>query len=138
MPRLHQPPTFVPKVGDLVYFYFLHAFSEKRVCHIDGDVTELYTGRSEMRCRPARVAEIECEYEEGAILLLEVEFQDDDRALLGGGETVHRLFRKQYAIPCRNHADGHGRVGIGWPRDGQWGDKSKTVDERIEAPSQRK
>ncbi len=125
MPRFQQPPTLVPKVGDLVYFYFLHAFSEKRVGN-DG-VTEFYTGRSEMRCRPARVAEVVCEYEEGANLVLEVEFQDDDRTRGGDGDTVHRLFRKQHAVPCRNHFDGHGRVGIGWPRDGQWGDKPKTV-----------
>jgi hypothetical protein len=127
MPRLQQPPIFVPKVGDLVYFYFLHAFSEKRVCHIDGDVTELYSGRSEMRCRPARVVEVVYEYEEGANLQLEVEFQDDDRCLVGSDGVVHRLSRKQHATPCCNHFDGHGRVGIGWPRDRQWGDKPKTV-----------
>ncbi len=129
MPRFQQPMPLVPKVGDLVYFYFLHAFSEKRIGH-DG-VTELYNGRSEMRCRPARVAAVVVEYEDGAILELEVEFQDDDRTLGGGGDTVHRMFRKlQRVTPCRNFFDGHGRVDIGWPRDGQWGDKPKTVEDR--------
>lgn len=126
MPRFQQPPIFVPKVGDLVYFYFLHAFSEKRVDHEGYDV-ELYNGRSEMRCRPARVVEVVHEYEEGANLLVEVEFQDDDRELSGCGRTVHRLVRRHHAVPCRNHVHGHGRVGIGWPRNGQWGDKPKTV-----------
>jgi len=54
-----------------------------------------------------------------------------DSCLTGGGETVRRLFRKQHAIPCRNYFDGHGRVGIGWPRDGQWGDKPKTVESTV-------
>jgi hypothetical protein len=125
MPRFQQPPTFVPKVGDLVYFYFLHAFSEKRVDHEGYDV-ELYNGRSEMRCRPARVVEVVLEYEEGTswsrwssrMTIASCRAADERCIVLSAG-----------IMPCRAAITSMVTAGsgIGWPRDGQWGDKPKTV-----------
>lgn len=122
-----------PKIGDTVYFYFLHAF-----CEPDGAPGHpgRFTGKMEMRCRPARVlAERTLELADAGVhwddvtvrgieflpsiwLQLEIEFHDDDRVLVPGGVGL-RLSRE---IPVKSHLgpEGPGSLGNGWPEHGTW------------------
>lgn len=118
-----------PKIDDTVYFYFRHAF-----CEPDGPPGHpgRFTGKMEMRCRPARVVRVVpdlghlgLEPTEGfqpipiIHLDLVVEFQSDDRLLAPGG--VGLKFRRDVGcIPSHLGPEGPGTVGRAWPDHGRW------------------
>ncbi len=127
------------KVGDRVWYYFQHAFG--RVAQID-EVThiEVFTGKTEMRCRPARVVAIDLVSEEHialdvraaavlarprCYLTLDVEFGDDDRQLVPGG-VVYRYERRQDGTPDHIGPGWRGPVlGHAWPDDHTWALQAK-------------
>lgn len=83
-----------PQIGDLVYFYWFHAFGAERLPEIVPN-TPIWraTGAGEMRCRPARVASVALNKMD---LILEVEFTSDD--MYGSAQgVVGRMPRDQYA-----------------------------------------
>lgn len=129
------------KVGDIVYFYFCHAFCVPGVIH-ELSAVERFTGKMEMRCRPARVIAmnpipdptgIPALDHQASIRMkgrlqahLDVEFNDDDRTLLPGG--VGRLMSKeQKHVMAHNGPDGPGRLNKSWPAHGTWADKPMPV-----------
>lgn len=100
------------KPGDRVWYYFQHAFSKveqiDEVAHI-----EVFTGKTEMRCRPARVLVMEA-FDGAWWAGLQVEFDDSDRRLHTGG-VVQRFERDQYGALEADSAPP--RM---WPSDHTW------------------
>ncbi len=128
------------KVGDLVYFYFMHVFCVPG--RIDIDNAEPSTGKFEMRCRPARVAAVSPRPDPSGIpeldalnannlpmgqIHLDVEFQSDDRVPLPGG-CGGRPFRAQRHVGAHLGRERVGDLGVGWPDPGRWAYTAKTVN----------
>lgn len=119
----------IPKIGDIVWFYFRHAFGED-VEFPDGIRVEMFTGAMSMRCRRATVKELVTVVPDrvdgpfqalGTVYLeLDVEFGPDDRMLSPGG-VVHPPERRQGAAAHRGGSDYRvGKVGHAWPEHLTW------------------
>lgn len=130
-----------PKIGGTVWFFFRHAHGVAET--VDGGHTiEMFTGASEMRCRPAVILAVGkpdtdplttgfvIEMRSGQVTVpaatpldLKVEFADDDRIEMPGG-VVLRPSRLQ---PCVLPHDGPqpGTLGRGWPQHKRWADREK-------------
>lgn len=128
------------KVGDLVYFYFMHAFCVPG--RIDIDNAEPSTGKFEMRCRPARVVALNPQPDPTGFpeldrlnannlpmgqIHLEVEFRSEDRVLLPGG-VGGRPSRAQRHVGAHLGRDRLGEIGAGWPDPNRWAYTARSVD----------
>ena len=120
-----------PEIGDQVWFYFLHAFTDVKL----QEGIWRSTGKYEMRCRPACVYEAD---QGSDFLSLRVEFHADDmRCHAGMKGLATRLNRDQQRVPghfgstriTNTPETGHivggswpmGRIiGGCWPSPGTW------------------
>lgn len=128
----------IPAVNDTVWFFFRHAHGVPE--DIDGHVIELFTGMSEMRCRPAKVVRVvttspdlvayglAIDLRTGivderplAMLDLEIAFEDEDRIEMPGG-VVLRPGRQQPDVLPHDGLE-PGKLGRGWPQDRRWADR---------------
>jgi hypothetical protein len=120
-----QPLTItqdrIPKIGSMVWFYFAHAFWKK-------DKVEVFTGKTEIRCRAARVVAVDVRFTlaenkppeiTGLWSTLDVEFTGDDRRLHLGCE-VDRPTRRQIFVVATRGPAGIGSLGPMLPGDHHW------------------
>lgn len=124
------------KVGDAVWFYFLHEFCESEQTHPACKVYPI-TGKSEMRCRIARVTEVHPTPKGVDAMLvphvvegrvhLRVEFQDDDRVRIPGSVGWRPSADVSYVNP-HNSVVGLGHINQGWPEPNTWAFEQKTVE----------
>jgi hypothetical protein len=139
-----------PNVGDRVWFYFVHSFSDGdggKTVDERGNVVPMgrFNGRMEMRCRPARVVNIDAGPDQfdsigmqwealnpgmWTWLTLDIEFQDDDRHVVPGG-LVYRMERRMSGVRS-NRMNCHDGPHLGpfeaWPEDGTWSWQEKHLD----------
>lgn len=131
--------TATLKVGGRVWFFFRHAHGVAEKTE-SGHTIELFTGVSEMRCRPAVILSVGApdtnplttgfiiEMRSGQVTVpaatpldLKVEFTADDRIEMPGG-VVLRPDRIQPSVLPHDGIE-PGKLGRGWPQDRRWADR---------------
>lgn len=115
-----------PEIGDQVWFYFMHAFTDVKL----QGVLWRATGKFEMRCRPAVVIGDGCPTFKGIYPVLRVEFANDDMNLcLHGGGLAARFPNPVIGgthIDAMAHIDATGMepegriIGGRWPMHYTW------------------
>lgn len=124
------------KVGDAVWYYFLHAFCESEQTHPACKVYPI-TGKFEMRCRIARVTAVHptpvgfdaLMIDPGPVegrVHLAVEFHDDDRVQIPGGVGCRPDREQKFVLAHISQRIGH--INQAWPDHGRWAFEQKTVD----------
>lgn len=127
-----------PREGDTVWFYFRHAHGVAE--EADGYRIEIFTGMSEMRCRPALVIRVgatdtdpmttgfvlhmrsgRVEVPPATHLDLEVAFSEDDRIEAPGGVVLRPATTQPGVRP--EEGPEPGKLGRGWPQHGRWADR---------------
>lgn len=122
------------KVGDRVFYYFLHALSDIPNPVSDG-VKNTWTGRCEMRCRAAEVIAVLKVVPPAQFGMLVVQgtarvnllvlFDPSDRIIVPGGVVLPPA-PIQEGIPAN---DGDGSLcGSGWPMPKTWAFTSKMAN----------
>lgn len=122
------------KVGDRVFFYFLHALSDVPNPESDGK-QNLWTGRCEMRCRPAEVAAVPENvppHKMGMLVIdgmirvnLRISFDPSDRIMVPGGVVIQPAPFQSGVVA--NDGDGS-LCGHGWPMPNTWAFTSKMAN----------
>jgi hypothetical protein len=142
MPRVvfRDRETAPVAIGEVVYFYFLHAFCVPGT--IDTHNAEPLTGRFEMRCRIAKITAVDPSPDPtGNPLLddmdfatlpdgqvhLEVEFTEGDRIRVRGGSGC-RPARVQKHVGAHRGPNGLGRIYKAWPEHRTWAFEAKAID----------
>lgn len=127
------------KVGDQVWFFFRHAHGVSETTE-SGHTIELFTGVSEMRCRPAIILAVGepdtnplttgfvVDLSSGAIAVppatpldLKVEFANDDRIEMPGGVVLRPSRIQPHVIP--HDGPEPGKLARGWPQHRRWADR---------------
>lgn len=122
----------IPKVGDAVWFYFMHAFWDERLPNrrtsVDPTPLWRWTGKIEMRCRPAVITRLRGRV--GVDVDVDVEFQSDDRVFSCNG-SVELFNRRNISQVHRDRMAPVGEwetpdpywgriIGGRWPNPGDW------------------
>jgi hypothetical protein len=115
-----------PEIGDQVWFYFLHAFTDVKL----RDNLWRATGKFEMRCRPAVVAGLYADVNERMYPDIRVEFACDDMTIAGPGLARRLAPFRGYTCPHIDQVTSAGEnadlefighiVGGRWPRHDSW------------------
>jgi hypothetical protein len=115
-----------PEIGDQVWFYFMHAFTDVKLY----DNLWRATGKYEMRCRPAVVTALSTDVNERLYPDIRVEFACDDMTIAGSSGLARR-FPLLWVSACPHidaMMDANGRdpeligriIGGRWPRRDSW------------------